>query len=342
MQQRHITLFIPGLLGNDALAPDFFQGLEVSALELILSRAHSSRHQRRGLEASLFNLFGYTSVDCSLPVAALTHIIDQGSASEELCLRADPVHLQPDRDRIIMFGNQQLSISMDEAQQLADEFNRLFGEDGLKLETPTPNRWYLKGDSLDGIKTVPLSQVIGKDIHHHLPQGKTAMQWHSLLNEVQMLFYGSSVNERRRQRGLPEINSLWLWGEGVLPVLPPGQWQQVWTNEIISSALAQLSNTPQATLPASAEEWLEQSGQGGQHLVVIEAVADALQQNDIQRWRDMIESVNEDWLQSLIDALKSNTLKSIRLLSDHAEYEISAKRLKHWWKRRRPIALLAK
>ena len=342
MQQRQITLYIPGLLGSGALDPAFFQALELSELELLLSRASCRRYPGQGLEASLFNLFGQTDHQSALPVAAVTHIADFGHPSETFCLRADPVHLQPDRDKVIMFGNQQLSVSMEEAGQLADAFNHLFAEDGLTLETPVSNRWYVKGDKLADIKTEPLRQVIGKDIHHHLPGGEHAMQWHSLLNEVQMLFYSNSVNEARRQRGLPEINSIWLWGEGALPTLAQDPWQQLWSNETISTALAEISNTPQATLPASAEEWLEQASQAGNHLVVIEAVADAMQQHDIQRWRDMIQTVNDDWLAPLIDALKMNTIGCISLRTDQAKYEITAKGLKRWWKRRRPLAALAK
>ena len=339
--QHQVTLYIPGLLGSDALEPAFFQALELSELELCLSRASSRRHPIRGFESSLFSLFGAADTGSGLPVAAVTYLADVGRQSESMCLRADPVNLQPDRDKVVMIGNQQLSISMDEAGQLADAFNDLFAEDGLKLETPVSNRWYVTGDNQSAITTEPLRQVIGKDIHRHLPEGEHAMQWHSMLNEVQMLFYSNPVNEARRQRGLPEINSVWLWGEGDLPMLPETCWQHLWSNESISSALAQISGTPLASLPASAEDWLEQASQEGSHLVVIEAADDALQQHDIQRWRDMLQSLNDDWLVPLIEALQSNRIGCVRLLTDQQEYEITAKSLKRWWKRRRPLAVLA-
>ena len=341
---RHqVTLYIPGLLGGGVLEPAFFQALELSELELCLSRATSRRHPRREFESSLFNLFDFVDTEAGdLPVAAVTYLADVGRQSESLCLRADPVNLLPDRDKVVMFGNRQLSISMDEAKQLADAFNELFAEDGLKLETPVANRWYITGDKQGEITTEPLRQVIGKDIHRHLPAGEHAMHWHKLLNEVQMLFYSNPVNEARRQRGLPEINSVWLWGEGDLPVLPEARWQYLWSNESISSALAQISGTPWATLPASADDWLEQANQAGSHLVVIEAADDALQQQDIQRWRDMLQSINDDWLVPLIDALNSNRIDCVRLLTIQQEYVITAKSLKRWWKRRRPLAVLAK
>ncbi len=338
MQNRHITLYIPGLLGAHAWAdPGYFQGLEVAELELLLSRSGCTRHKSAGYESSLFRLFGFSVPEHGLPVAAVTHSIDQGESADGLCLRADPVHLQADRARIVMLGNQNLSVSTEEAGQLAQEFNSLFAEDGLRLEVPVANRWYLKGNSTADIRTHPLLEVIGKDIHDHLPMGKDAIHWHKILNEVQMLFYSSQVNERRRQQGLPEINSIWFWGEGELPQLPQKQWQQVWSNEVISSALAKLSQSDLASLPASADEWLEQSEQCGQHLIVIEALADALQTNDVQRWRDLIEMINEGWLQALMTSLKHNTLSSIRVVTENSEYELTAKGLKRWWKRRRQL-----
>ena len=342
MQQRNITLFIPGLLGASVLREQrYFDGLAVAELELMLSRGRHSHTAEQDPQTKLFKLFGHSVSDEGLPVAAVTHLADQGTEPESFCLRADPVHLLPDRDRVVMMGSDDLSVSLAEAQQLAEEFNRLFAEDGLQLETPLAERWYLKAERAPAIRTRPLNRVVGQDIHQYLPSGADAMQWHGILNEVQMLFHASPVNEARRRRGLPEINSLWFWGEGAMPALPQLRWQQVWSNAPLSLALARLGGSERAALPASAEEWLEQAQAGGRHLVEIEAVADALAQQDLQRWRDMVESVNDDWLLPLIAALRTNSLASIRLLSDNAEFELDAKGLKRWWRRRRSLGLMS-
>lgn len=345
MQQRDITLLIPGLLGANALQEArFFQGLAVEALELMLSRGRYRPRYRpapRAPEAALFELFGHPDAGARLPLAGVTQVIDLDGRADGVCLRADPVQLQPDRDRVVMLGGQHLAVTQAEAQQLATEFNQLFAEDGLRLEVPVVDRWYLVAEQAPRIHTSPLTQVMGQDIHPHLPEGENAMYWHRLLNEVQMLFYGSPVNQARRRRGQPEINSLWFWGEGAMPPLPQGLWRQVWSNDILSRSLARLSQTEQATLPASAAEWLEQAPAGGAHLVVIEAVAEALHQHDLERWRVMMETVNEEWIYPLMEALRTNSLSSIRLLSDNADCVLDAKGLRRWWRRRRTLARLS-
>ncbi len=337
MHDRHITLYIPGLFGSTAwTGPEIWQGLSLASLELLLSRGR--RHQvAQPADEQLFELFGHARTEAGLPVAAVMSRFDLNEPFDGFCLCATPVNMQPDRDRLVMLGNDNLAVTIAEAQQLADEFNQLFAEDGLRLEVPVSNRWYLHLSDNADITTQPLKSVVGQDVGRNLPVGKDAMRWHAILNEVQMLFYSSSVNERRRLSGQPEINSFWLWGEGELPELQQNHWQCVWSNEPLSCALASLNRNKQVSMPATAEEWLEQVGQEGSHLLVFDVLAETVARHDIGRWRDMMDSINEDWIEALTRALKNNSLSTVRLLSDNVEFKITRKSLRHWWKRPRPL-----
>ena len=339
MLDRHITLYIPGLFGSDAWPrPDVSQGLLLTALELLLSRGRRRKRMAQSADELLFELFGHARAGGGLPIASVMSQFDLGEQRDGFCFCATPVNMQPDRDRLVMLGGDNLAVTTAEACQLADEFNQLFAEDGLCLDVPVSNRWYLYVSSNAEITTQPLKSVVGQDVGRYLPSGKDAMHWHAILNEVQMLFYSSRVNEKRRQSGQPEINSFWLWGEGELPEMKPNQWQHVWSNEPLSRALASLGQNKQASMPATAEEWLEQANQGGHHLLVFDVLAEAVAQHDMGRWRDMLESINEDWIEVLSTALKDNSVSTIHLISDNVEFEISRKSLKHWWKRPRPLA----
>lgn len=335
MKQHQLALYLPGLLHGSEhwREPAFCQDLELPSLELILSRAKRGSDKSQDPDSRLFELFGYPAQPPA--VAAVSRLIDTGQDAPEFCLRADPVCVSPDRDRVIMMGNQHLNIRQSEAEQLVQEFNQLFGEDGLRLEAAVLNRWYLITDQAAAIRTEPLQRVIGQDIHRHLPSGEASMQWHSILNEVQMLFYSSSVNQSRRNRGEAEINSLWFWGEGQLPSAQKSPWQQVWANDVLSRGLARLSGIDAYSIPVSAEDWLEEAEPGGPQLLVMDALAEASFSGDLYQWREQLKGIEEYWLSPLCEALKKKQLESLSIWSDNVQFELSAAGLGHWWKRRR-------
>jgi len=344
MPSRKITLLIPGLLGPDNVkhTPGALDNLDLNELALMLSRGQGSV-SAYDFVSSLFNQFEITrQPDQDWPVAALTALtdLDEGRADvvSSSLFRADPVHLKADRDRVVMFGNRHLNVTLDESNQLAQEFNQLFAEDGVKLLTPKPTRWYLAINQSPRITTTELSLTIGQDIHPLLPQGEDGLYWHRLLNEAQMLFHTSRVNQRREAQGLPMINSVWLWGGGRLPAAKALSWQGVWSNESLAGALASYHSIETGSAPASAEDWLEQVD-GGDHLVVLDGVTDVVQFEDIGRWRDFIEAVSQEWIAPLITALKEGTVEQVTLETGQGErYRLTAKQLRRWWRRAKPIA----
>ncbi len=342
MQSRKVTLFIPALLGPKDLkkVAGALDGLVLTELALFLSRAATTRIAPGGFSGVLFGLFGIEpEPGGDLPVAAVTRLTDMdGASSDHHWLRADPVHLKADRDRIVMFGNRDLNVTIAEAGQLRDEFNHLFGEDGLHLEAPTPHRWYLRLPRAPKITTTPLQDTVGLDIHPLLPQGEEAMNWHKLLNEAQMLFHSSVVNQQRETNHQPTINSLWLWGGGALPARKAVSWQGVWSNETQAAALASYFGVAHGSAAASAEDLLEQID-AGEHLVVLDGAIEAVQFQDIGAWRQFVEGISSEWITPLLRALKQGELTELRVVTtEGACYTLSAKRLRRWWQRRRPLS----
>jgi hypothetical protein len=340
MSQRHLTLFIPGLLGRAEFkqTPGVFDGLSLQDLERLLVRSVKYQQPEKRVAGQLFALFDTDANADKLPVAAVTRLLDQKTQNNGYCLRADPVHVKPDRDRIVMFGNQALNIRLDEAEQLAAEFNALFADDGLVLYAPTSHRWYLSVSDTPEIKTIPLDDVIGDDIHRHMPSGPQAMQWHQSLNEVQMLFHASSVNKARQARGEPEINSLWFWGGGELPAVTQPKWQHVWANNVIAKGLAKHCGVAYDPMPPTMSDWLEQADEAGNHLLVIDGAQTAMQFSDIATWRDFIQMINDDWARPIITVLKKGDVASVDIISDRTLFSAKAKYLKRWWKRPHPFA----
>ncbi len=342
---RSLTLLLPGLFGPELPRgrDTLFADLPLPELERFLTRARCVEGQAQELERGLFELFGVKlDGEGDAPVAAVTRQLDMGDAGAQWWLRADPIHVQADRGRLVMLGNRLLDISAGEINQLVIELNALFRSEGWELEAENPRRWYLRLDRDPRMRGSPLPEVIGRDVLHCMPQGAEARRWRSLLNEVQMMLHASGVNRAREQRGVPAANSLWFWGGGVLPAVPRGTWAQVWSNEALAAGLAALAGTPHASLPADAAEWLEDETPGAQ-LLVLDGAREAAQCADIEAWRKFIESVHESWIAPLYAALKQGRVDSVTIdtLQGRA-FVLDVRAARRWWLRRRPLLAWAR
>lgn len=329
--QRHLSLLFPAQL-HPALAST--PKSRTKALRTLLARAQTSAcassHERL-----LFDLFA-AEYDKTMPppVAAVTHTHDAGSANDSAgtgwWLRADPVSLRPDGDRLLMLGNHAFSIRADEAAALGAELRDVFAARGFEFSTPHPKRWYLRLAQDPRVTLTALDDVVGHDIMHHLPQAQDtheAARWRSLLNEVQMQLHGSPVNRARAARGELLINSVWFWGGGPLPGVVPQRFVQVWSHEPLSLGLARLSGAASAAVPASGAEWLQLATLAGSHLVVIAppAAADA---------EHRAEDFSATWCAPLLSALKSGAIEIFDLYTEDGKVSHNTRRtLRPWFYR---------
>lgn len=167
---------------------------------------------------SLFALFGIpTSPDQGYPSGPFCRLAEGMELNPgDFVFHADPIHLRPDRNRLVLFAGRPLAVNPDEATALTRLFNQHFAGDGLKLEAPAPGRWYLRVQHPPDLVTTPLHAVRGRPIGGLLPRGPDARTWARILNEVQMLFHQASVNQRREEAGQPAISGIWPWGGGRL------------------------------------------------------------------------------------------------------------------------------
>ncbi len=249
---RQLDLLVPGLFGPVPVHP-----AEVPPTP-VLSRLLGCADRLPGAVAAdpcrtLFHLFGYAPAsdrDCpSGPYCRLAD--DPGATPAAYVLHADPVHLRPDRDRLVLFAGPDFAPDRAEADALVALFNQHLGTDGLRLEAPTPERWYLLTEQLPDLVTQPLANVLGRPIAGQMPQGPEARRWARYLNEIQMLFHHSAVNERREAAGIPTLNGLWLWGGGQrLPVPATAPYNRVFSPDPLALGLAHTQGIPTAPLPA--------------------------------------------------------------------------------------------
>lgn len=231
-----LHLLVPGLLGpaprNGGRPP------RLPNIERVLARG-DRRPGPPGYVEALFQLFGQAVVAGQDPAtAALCHAHETGSAADGWVLHADPVHLRPDQDRLLLFDAAVLALSADEAGALAASFNAHFAADGLRLESPTPGRWYLHSAEMPGVSTTALDEVTGRNVDAYLPVGPRARFWHGVLNETQMLFHNHPVNAAREAAGRQPVSGIWLSGGGRLPARGATRIARLAGGDLLAEALA--------------------------------------------------------------------------------------------------------
>lgn len=252
------------------------------------------------------------------PVAPLTALVD-GLAAESGCwLRADPVHLQLQRNRSIVLAAPALEITTAEAEALTATLNAHFVSDGISLTAAQPARWYCAHTDAAGITAPPLTAVAGRP----LPRAQLAGNWHRWLTECQMLLHEHPVNIAREQRGAPVINSLLLWGGGSRPAVPGRHFSHVWSADPLAHALALQSGAESAPPPNTAAAWLGAlSGKiapGARHLITLDHVHHAARYEGPDSWMQTVSALEDGWFAPLWSAL-GNTLTMLDIVATNPE-----------------------
>jgi hypothetical protein len=337
--QRHITLLVPGLFGNPSVRVEDEPPAtppHTPALLRLLARADREPLAADGYEARLFAQFGIApEPGQDLPVAAVARVADMGVVDREWWLRADPVHLEPRRDGLVLYAG--LDLSPDEAEQLVAELNEALAADGWLLKAPHPERWYLKPPAAPAMTTTPLAAVVGRDIHPLLPQGPDGKSWHTRLNEIQILLHTSPVNAAREAHGRLPANSVWFWGGGRLPAVGGAGWARMWSEEPLGLGLARLAGIPAQAPPASAAEVLAKAA-GGPQLLVLETAARARRQAEAA-WQQAVQALDRDWFAPLVAGVQQGALDSVGLVAERGPV-FRYRRGHRWrlWRRTRPLA----
>lgn len=295
-----VSLVVPGLCGPLPGLAD----IERSAMPLVglLKQCGRARTPAADYPAQLAELFGL-KVGQHFPHAALTLFAHGTDPGEQGWIHADPVHLQADMDRAVLSDSQTLAITPDEAERLLQELNAHFAADGIALHMADENNWLIPIDPCD-LQTTPLRQAVGRNINHRLPRGADATAWKRLLNESQMLLHISEVNQAREQRGQPAINSLWLWGEGVLPRPGKSDVTRVYADDAAVAGIAKLNAIRHAALtdPVVVAQAMRHAGHS---VVVIDQLDGPCNYGDTAAWLDHMLELVSDWLEPLLATARS-------------------------------------
>jgi hypothetical protein len=342
LEARYLSLVVPGLIPHldDFGGEHPAEGLNLKELERLLARADREPFQPEGLDGLLFSLFGNAApVAQDLPVAAVCRLGETDAPTPQTWwLRADPIEAQPGQHSVLCLGNRHLELTQEQVAQLVNELNPLFAPEGWRLEALHPTRWYLSVPEPPSVCTVPLLEVVGRDLHLCLPTGEEAPRWHRVLNEVQMVLHACAVNQHREAQGQPPVNSLWFWGGGRLPAMGPVLWQAVWGDTPLAQGLGRLAAIPTYTRPTLAAEWLQQA-RGGHHLLVWHELQELMSYREWPQWRDVLNAFLQRWIEPLLISLKANEIAGLELYpGDGWVYRTTRRQWRRWWRRSRSLS----
>ena len=326
-----LTLLIPGLLGPWTEDLSAAQLPQTPALGKLLSRSTEQATGVKGFEPILCGVFKASNRGEELPIAALTYPVDSGHDAKDIILRADPVHIRAEMYQLIL--HEAGPIDLAEAKAFCEAFNSAFKGTGIQLETPTALHWYLRAWDTPKLSTVPINQALGKDIATLLPSGPDARHWHALLTECQMLLHEHPVNQARDDKGLPSINSIWLWGGGKLPSPQTPDFAEVYGNDVLTRGLARWAGLAVESVPDSAEDWLDIS-----HASAL-TVLPALPSLDFAAWNTAIRELESAWFAPLLNSLRRKRIDKLVIEAcDSRRFTVTSRDLRRFWQRSKTLS----
>lgn len=293
----HCELAVPGLLAS---------GARRASLELLVARGRRSKTSPQSLERWLQHAFG---LEGRLPAGALSLLGAGEAPGDAIWARADPLHMQAMRDRIVVAP---ASVPREEADALCQAVNAHFAG-AMELRALDGSRWCARLEREIDVGDEPPLAIGGREA--------TQRAGDVLLTEIQMLLHAHPVNEAREARGEPPVNSVWFWGAGRLPPKTQCRWNSVTSGDPLALGLARHSGVTARLLPSGAAQWL--ASDEGRHLAIL----------------DPDESLEGSWFAPLGSALRQGTIGMLTLHIPDAglSFETIRGDLRRFWRRPKPL-----
>ena len=130
---------------------------------------------------------------------------------------ADPVNLEPRRDRVFLHALGAARASTSDLRPLFDHLQRELEDDASIDFARLGSCGYLRADKPIATASEP-AYVLNLQIPtEYMPSGDDAASYRNLRSEIEMALHDHEVNSRREEQGELAVNSLWLWGGGYAP-----------------------------------------------------------------------------------------------------------------------------
>ena len=179
-----------------------------------------------GSEIANLSIFGYDPLQYYTgrgPLEAVSLGIKL--KGDDLAFRCNLVTLQPQGSKVIMEDFSAGHISDAEANEIIVDLDMAIGTEEIRFYSGVSYRHLmvkkngaLTCSDLERLQLTPPHDIIGQEITSYLPdKDGSGREILDLMAESQRLLKDHPVNLRRKEKGVPPANSIWLWGQGKAP-----------------------------------------------------------------------------------------------------------------------------
>lgn len=258
------------------------------------------------------------------PSAPLTRFGRQSNSDHVDWLHAEPIHLAAGLNEVALVPLRP-DAELDDAERdaMTAALRDHVAAEGWTLQ-PCAHAWLIGSPREFDVRTVTPAFAARHEWNAVLPQGREAARIRRVMTELQMLLHEHPVNEARAARGVPTVNSLWLWGNGTTApqpdVHPP---KCVGTNDYLRGICVR-NGWPTPEAPTSVDAILA-AARASESVV---CVLDDIEPLPFER----------NWLAPCVAALKRDRLDRLELVLDDWLLTIDRWRLRRFWRRPLPLA----
>lgn len=319
---RTLTLICPALAWPlaDAIALQAQPDEAGRLLCLLASRGEACElaldRRLPAAQMAMLETLGLSEQAASYGGAAVMRAATAELPVEGFWMRLEPVHLVAGLDRISVTAlPPQARMSVQERDELQPLINEYLGTAGLALHAAA-GQWLVNSERHLEVRCLTPEYAASEPNAQVLPAGDDAAVLRRLLTELQMLLHDHPVNERRQRRGLPQINSLWLHGEGALSGMAEQQLIPAFGDDDFLRGICRL------------------------HGMSVQPVTDALAllsqlQGDAVAVLDVatLQSLEESWLTAAVGALRRGRITALQLVLGRWQVRVGRADMFKFWRR---------
>jgi 2,3-bisphosphoglycerate-independent phosphoglycerate mutase len=140
----------------------------------------------------------------------------------DIAFRCNLVTLGGSGDETFMEDFTAGHISTEEAAAIMSDIGKKLGGDGVEFFPGVSYRHLMVWrDGQQQMKTTPPHDITDRKVADHLPTGAGADRLLKVMEASKPILTDHPVNHKRQAAGQRQATSIWLWGQGRAPALPP-------------------------------------------------------------------------------------------------------------------------